>query len=68
MVTVLPAHGVEVVRYSLSRRIAEKLLFGGQIYPAFKALDMEVLDELIEAERLVERAAERTSRRMQPIP
>lgn len=54
----MPPHSIELLRYSLPRRVLEKLCYGGQIYPAYKALDMQIVDELIEPERLAARAVE----------
>ncbi len=53
----VPPSLVEMCRYTLSRPLLEKLMYGGQVYPAFKAYDMGVLDELVEGEQLVEDSA-----------
>lgn len=55
---VVPASMVELARYSVPRPILEKLLYAGQAYPAFKAREMGVLDDLVEADALLGRAAE----------
>jgi enoyl-CoA hydratase len=54
----MPACTMEVLRYGVPRRVLEKVLYAGAIYPAFKAVDMGVLDELLEADQLQERARE----------
>lgn len=54
----IPAFGLEVARYSLPRPILEKVVYGGAVYPAFKALDMGALDRLVEIETLIDAAAE----------
>lgn len=53
----VPPSLVELCRYTLDRPLLEKLMYGGQIYPAFKAFDMGVLDELVEADDLLESSA-----------
>ena len=53
---VVPASLVELVRYSLPRPALEKLLYGGQAYPAFKVREMGVLDDLVELDDLLPRA------------
>lgn len=53
---VVPASLIELSRYSLPRPVLEKLLYGGQAYPAFKVREMGVLDDLVEQEELLTRA------------
>lgn len=53
---VVPASMVEMARYSLSRGVLEKLLYGGQAYPAFKAREMGILDDLVEDADLLDRS------------
>jgi enoyl-CoA hydratase len=52
----LPPFGLEAARYALPRPVLEKVLHGGSVYPAFKALDMGILDQLEEPEALVDTA------------
>ncbi len=58
----VPPSLVEMCRYTLSRPLLEKLMYGGQVYPAFKAYDMGVLDELVETDRLLQDSAEAVRR------
>jgi len=53
---VVPASLVEMTRYSLPRPVLEKLLYGGQAYPAFKVREMGVLDDLVEHADLLSEA------------
>lgn len=55
---VVPASMIELSRYSLERRVLERLVYGGQAYPAFKAREMGILDDLVEAGELPGRARE----------
>ena len=55
---VVPASMIEMARYSLPRTVLERLLYGGQAYPAFKAREMGVLDDLLEVDELLPRAGE----------
>jgi enoyl-CoA hydratase len=55
---VVPASLIEMARYSVDRTVLEKLLYGGQAYPAFKAREMGVIDDLVEADDLAARARE----------
>lgn len=54
----VPAWCVELLRYAYDRHSVERLLYGGNSYPAFKALDMRVIDDLVEPDKLLERAQE----------
>ena len=54
----IPGFCIEMVRYALERPILEKLLYGGLLYPSFKAHDMRVVDEMVEADNLLESAVE----------
>ncbi len=53
----MPPATVEVLRYGLPRKTLEKVLYGGGLYPAFKAHDMGILDELVEEGSMAEAAA-----------
>ena len=64
---VVPASLVEMARYSLTRPVLEKLLYGGQAYPAFKVREMGVLDDLVEADELLSRA-EASIEAWTPVP
>lgn len=55
---VVPASMIELCRYSLSRPVLERLVYGGQAYPAFKAREMGILDDLVEEAVLLPRALE----------
>ncbi len=55
---VVPASMIEMARYSLSRPVLEKLVYGGQAYPAFKAREMGVIDDLVETDELLSRSDE----------
>jgi enoyl-CoA hydratase/carnithine racemase len=55
---VVPASMIEMARYSVRRPVLEKLLYAGQAYPAFKAREMGVIDELLEGDELLARAEE----------
>jgi enoyl-CoA hydratase/carnithine racemase len=44
----MPPSTIELIRYALTRKTMEKVLYGGGLYPAFKAHDMGILDELVE--------------------
>ena len=52
----VPPSLVEMGRYTLDRPLLEKLMYGGLVYPAFKAFDMGILDVLVESEQLLEHA------------
>lgn len=49
---------VEMFRYLFGGRTAERMLMGGTVYSPEKALEIGLVDELIEREKLVERACE----------
>lgn len=55
---VVPASMIELARYSVRRPVLEKLLYAGQAYPAFKAREMGVLDDIVEVEDLLSHADE----------
>ncbi len=55
----MPAYTVPMLQYALSRPVVEKLLYSGNIYPAFKARDMDILDGLEESDHLLDAAVER---------
>lgn len=52
----VPAWCIELLRYAFPRPLVERLVYGGSSYPAFKALDMRVIDDLVEADQLLDRA------------
>jgi enoyl-CoA hydratase len=54
----IPAYALEIVRYALPRPVAEKLVYSGTVYPAYKAHDMGVLDQLVDPKLLMPRATE----------
>jgi enoyl-CoA hydratase len=54
----IPAYGIEIVRYALPRPVAEKLMYSGSVYPAYKAHDMGALDQLVDPQQLAPRAME----------
>ena len=64
---VVPASMIEMARYALRRPVLERLLYGGQAYPGFKAREMGILDDLVDAEQLLERATE-IIRGWTPVP
>ena len=64
---VVPASMIEMSRYPLDRVVLEKLLYGGQAYPGFKAREMGVLDDLVDPGDRLERAAE-IIRGWTPVP
>lgn len=64
---VVPASMVEMCRYSLNRAVLEKLLYGGQAYPGFKAREMGILDDLVDPGDMLDHAAE-TIRGWTPVP
>ncbi len=51
----VPTFGVEMARYAFTRRIAEKLLYGGALYPTYKLADMGVVDAVVEPAELMDR-------------
>ena len=52
---VVPPSVLELLRYALPRPVLERLVYGGQLYPTFKALDMQVVDAVVEPEELLDR-------------
>jgi enoyl-CoA hydratase len=54
----MPAHTLPVVSYALGDSLAEKIVYGGTLYPAFKVLDMGILEGLVEVKSMQEEAAE----------
>jgi enoyl-CoA hydratase len=64
---VVPASMIEMSRYALERGVLERLVYGGQAYPGFKAREMGILDDLVDAEDLLDRAAE-IIRGWTPVP
>ncbi len=50
----VPPSLVEMGRYTLDRPLLEKLMYGGMVYPAFKAFDMGILDVLVESKQLID--------------
>lgn len=63
----VPASMIEMSRYALKRTVLERLLYGGQAYPGFKAREMGILDDLVEPEELMDRAV-RTVHGWTPVP
>jgi enoyl-CoA hydratase/carnithine racemase len=55
----MPAHCIEVVRYALTASIVERALYGGELYPAPQALELGLVDELVDADALLAQAAAR---------
>lgn len=58
----LPPSMVEMCRYTLDRPVLERMMYGGIVYPAFKAFDMGALDDLVEPEDLLPHAFEAVRR------
>lgn len=52
----MPGFAVELLRYVLSRKTLEKVVYGGGLYPPFKAHDMGILDALVEEGELATEA------------
>ena len=55
----MPAHCIEVLRYALAPSIVQTLLYGGQLYSGPLALELGAVDELVDADRLLDHAAAR---------
>jgi enoyl-CoA hydratase len=53
---MVPASMIEMSRYALERPVLERLLYGGQAYPGFKAREMGILDDLVDEGELLDRA------------
>lgn len=54
----LPSFGIELARYALARKVAEKVIYSGGLYPNFKVRDMGILDGVVEPDALVPAAIE----------
>lgn len=54
----IPLSTVAMLEHVLGSRLAERILVGGQRYTAEQALQLGLVDEVVERERLVERALE----------
>jgi enoyl-CoA hydratase/carnithine racemase len=52
----VPPSLVEMGRYTLGRTLLEKLMYGGQVYAAYKAYDMGILDFLVDEPELIEQS------------
>lgn len=53
-----PIGVVTMITHVLGGRIAERILFGGQNYTPEKALELNLIDEVVESEMLMDRAIE----------
>ncbi len=55
---VVPPSNIEMLRYPLPRRVLEKALYTGALYPTFKALDMGLVDAVVEPAELLDQCVE----------
>lgn len=63
---VYPQIAVEVLRWRLERPLVESVLYGGQIRPGHEALELGLVDELVESDALTATALECASRLAAP--
>ena len=49
---------IEILKYWVGGRMAQKILFSADMYSAQQALEMGIIDEIVEPDKLSERTAE----------
>ncbi|HKK71563.1 MAG TPA: enoyl-CoA hydratase/isomerase family protein [Candidatus Krumholzibacteria bacterium] len=55
---IVPPSNIEMLRYPLPRPVLEKVVYGGALYPTFKAQDMGLVDTVVEPEELLDQCLE----------
>jgi len=57
-----PATALEILRYAIPRRFLQRLVYGGETFEADEALELGLVDEMIESDRLLDEALSRAAR------